>query len=570
MDIRRLVIYVGLAITSYMLIINWSNDYSSIDSQPVSEQAATQYEDAPMTGESNIAVDGDTPDVSEQPTLSSIDEPAISAAPSGKLIYVETDVLKVAIDPKGGQVSEVRLPKYPKSNDQKDVPFTLLDNSNARTYVAQSGLIGRDGVDKDSGALYSSVSTNYVLEEGEDVLKVVLSTQTDKAQVEKIFTFTRGEYLMDVRYKVRNISQEPWQGVFYAQLKRDNSDDPSKTSSMGMAAYLGAALTTKEERYMKVSFDDLEDERFKTVEEGGWAAILQHYFVSAWIPAQDQQHTYNGRYVKGNYVFGFYDNAVSVAPGETATMGAQLYTGPKIQDRLEDIAPNLNLVVDYGILWWVAQPLFAVLNFIQSGEINFFGMDVDLGGGVGNWGIAIILLTVLIKLAFFKLSAMSYRSMANMRKVAPKMAEIKERFGDNREKLGQEMMKLYKEEKINPLSGCLPILVQMPVFIALYWVLMESVELRQAPFYLWIEDMSIKDPFFILPLLMGASMFLQMKLNPTPPDPMQARVMQMMPVVFTVFFLWFPAGLVLYWVVNNILSISQQYVITKQIEKSTK
>ena len=462
------------------------------------------------------------------------------------------------------------MPKYPKSNDQKDVPFTLLDNSNVRTYVAQSGLIGRDGVDKDSGALYSSVSTNYVLEEGEDVLKVVLSTQTDKAQVEKIFTFKRGEYLMDVRYKVRNISQEPWQGVFYAQLKRDNSDDPSKTSSMGMAAYLGAALTTKEERYMKVSFDDLEDERFKTVEEGGWAAILQHYFVSAWIPAQDQQHTYNGRYVKGNYVFGFYDNAVSVAPGETATMGAQLYTGPKIQDRLEDIAPNLNLVVDYGILWWVAQPLFAVLSFIQSGEINFFGMDVDLGGGVGNWGIAIILLTVLIKLAFFKLSAMSYRSMANMRKVAPKMAEIKERFGDNREKLGQEMMKLYKEEKINPLSGCLPILVQMPVFIALYWVLMESVELRQAPFYLWIEDMSIKDPFFILPLLMGASMFLQMKLNPTPPDPMQARVMQMMPVVFTVFFLWFPAGLVLYWVVNNILSISQQYVITKQIEKSTK
>lgn len=570
MDIRRLVIFVGLAITSYMLIINWSNDYSSVDSQVVSEQNATQYQDTPMTGESNIVVDGDTPDVSEQPSSSTPDAPVITAASSGELIYVETDVLKVAIDPKGGQVSEVRLPKYPKSNDQKDVPFSLLDNSSTRTYVAQSGLIGRDGVDKNNGALYDSVSTHYALEDGEDTLKVVLTTQTDKAQVEKIFTFKRGEYLMDVRYKVRNISQEPWQGVFYAQLKRDNSEDPSKTSSMGMAAYLGAALTTKEERYMKISFDDLEDERFKTVEQGGWAAILQHYFVSAWIPAQDQQHTYNGRFVKGNYVFGFYDNAVSVAPGETATMGAQLYTGPKIQDRLEDIAENLNLVVDYGILWWVAQPLFAVLSFIQSGEINFFGMDVDLGSGVGNWGIAIILLTILIKLMFFKLSAMSYRSMANMRKVAPKMAEIKERHGDNREKLGQEMMKLYKEEKINPLSGCLPILVQMPVFIALYWVLMESVELRQAPFYLWIEDMSIKDPFFILPLLMGASMFIQMKLNPTPPDPMQARVMQMMPIVFTVFFLWFPAGLVLYWVVNNVLSISQQYVITKQIEKSSK
>jgi len=235
-------------------------------------------------------------------------------------------------------------------------------------------------------------------------------------------------------------------------------------------------------------------------------------------------------------------------------MGAQLYTGPKIQERLEEIAPNLNLVIDYGILWWVAQPLFWLLDNIHD--------------FVGNWGVAIILLTVLIKLVFFKLSAMSYRSMANMRKVAPKMAEIKERYGDNREKLGQEMMKLYKTEKINPLSGCLPILVQMPVFIALYWVLMESVELRQAPFFLWIEDLSIKDPLFILPLLMGASMFIQFKLNPTPPDPMQARVMQLMPVIFTVFFLWFPAGLVLYWVVNNVLSIAQQYVITKQIEKS--
>ena len=573
MDIRRLVIYAGLLITSYMLIINWSNDYGSMECQPVNEEVVTQTQDAPVPGMSSeieTPTNTDSPDVSEQPVIVSADTPTMSAEPSKDLIYVETDVLKVVIDPKGGQISEVRLPKYPKSNDQKDVPFTLLDNSSIRTYVAQSGLIGRDGVDKNNGALYSSVSTNYALEDGQDTLAVVLTTQTEKAQVEKIFTFKRGEYLTDVRYKVRNISQESWQGVFYAQLKRDNSDDPSKTSSMGMAAYLGAALTTSEERYKKVSFGDLEDDSYKSVEQGGWAAILQHYFVSAWVPAQDQQHTYNGRFVKGNYVFGFFDNAVSVAPGETATMGAQLYTGPKIQDRLEEIAPNLNLVVDYGILWWVAQPLFAVLSFIQSGEINFFGMEVDLGGGVGNWGVAIILLTVLIKLMFFKLSAMSYRSMANMRKVAPKMAEMKERFGDNREKLGQEMMKLYKEEKINPLSGCLPILVQMPVFIALYWVLMESVELRQAPFYFWIEDMSIKDPLFILPLLMGLSMFIQMKLNPTPPDPMQARVMQLMPIVFTVFFLWFPAGLVLYWVVNNVLSIAQQYVITKQIEKSAK
>jgi len=555
MDIRRLVIYAGLAISSYMLILAWNQDYGTENvTTPVAE---TSNESAPDFGsdtpDTSDAVDADVPDVSDQPAVSAADMPEV-AVPTGDVITVQTDVLNVEINPKGGQVVSVRLPQYSKSIKQKDVPFTLLENSNSRLFIAQSGLVGRDGIDKNNGALYSTENTEYTLNEGEDTLEVVLTHQSEKAYVEKIFTFTRGEYLMDVRYKVRNISQEPWQGAFYAQLKRDGSDDPSQSSSMGMQAYLGAALTTSEERYQKVSFDDLEEGKFKSVEEGGWAAILQHYFVSAWIPAQDQQHTYNGRYVKGNYIFGFYDNSVSVAPGETATMGAQLYTGPKIQDRLEEIAPNLNLVIDYGILWWVAQPLFWLLDNIHD--------------FVGNWGVAIILLTVLIKLVFFKLSAMSYRSMANMRKVAPKMAEIKERYGDNREKLGQEMMKLYKTEKINPLSGCLPILVQMPVFIALYWVLMESVELRQAPFFLWIEDLSIKDPLFILPLLMGASMFIQFKLNPTPPDPMQARVMQLMPVIFTVFFLWFPAGLVLYWVVNNVLSIAQQYVITKQIEKS--
>tara|TARA_B100000470_G_scaffold169925_1_gene134322 strand:+ start:125879 stop:127570 length:1692 start_codon:yes stop_codon:yes gene_type:complete len=555
MDIRRLVIYAGLAISSYMLILAWNQDYGTENvTTPVAE---TSNESAPDFGsdtpDTSDAVDADVPDVSDQPAVSAADMPEV-APPTGDVITVQTDVLNVEINPKGGQVVSVRLPQYSKSIKQKDVPFTLLENSNSRLFIAQSGLVGRDGIDKNNGALYSTENTEYTLNEGEDTLEVVLTHQSEKAYVEKIFTFTRGEYLMDVRYKVRNISQEPWQGAFYAQLKRDGSDDPSQSSSMGMQAYLGAALTTSEERYQKVGFDDLEEGKFKSVEEGGWAAILQHYFVSAWIPAQDQQHTYNGRYVKGNYIFGFYDNSVSVAPGETATMGAQLYTGPKIQDRLEEIAPNLSLVIDYGILWWVAQPLFWLLDNIHD--------------FVGNWGVAIILLTVLIKLVFFKLSAMSYRSMANMRKVAPKMAEIKERYGDNREKLGQEMMKLYKTEKINPLSGCLPILVQMPVFIALYWVLMESVELRQAPFFLWIEDLSIKDPLFILPLLMGASMFIQFKLNPTPPDPMQARVMQLMPVIFTVFFLWFPAGLVLYWVVNNVLSIAQQYVITKQIEKS--
>ncbi|MDF1762832.1 MAG: membrane protein insertase YidC, partial [Oleibacter sp.] len=517
MDIRRIIIFAGLAISSYMLILAWNDDYGTIDSSsPSATQAMSSTSDVPEMGSepsvsTNTEVEGDTPNVADQPAVSQA--PVVpTVSPSTQLVRITTDVLHVLIDPKGGQIVESRLPAYPMSIEQKDVPFTVLENNSNRTFIAQSGLLGADGVDKNGGANYSVSSNEYTLADGQDVLEVVLSTTSDKAKVEKIFTFNRGEYLIHVDYRITNTSSEPWTGVFYAQLKRDNSGDPSQSSSLGMAAYLGAALTTSEERYMKIKFSDLEDESFKSVEQGGWAAILQHYFVSAWIPAQDQPHTYNGRVVKGMNIFGFYDNAMTVLPGETATVGAKLYTGPKLQNRLEEIAPNLELVVDYGILWWVAQPLFAVLSFIQSGEINFFGMEVDLGGGVGNWGVAIILLTVLIKAAFFKLSAMSYRSMANMRKVAPKMAQIKERHGDNREKLGQEMMKLYKEEKINPLSGCLPILVQMPVFIALYWVLMESVELRQAPFFLWIEDMSIKDPYFILPLLMGASMFIQMKL----------------------------------------------------------
>ncbi|WP_430460750.1 membrane protein insertase YidC [Thalassolituus sp. LLYu03] len=548
MDIRRTVIFIGLAITSYLLILAWNGDYGvkPQDAVPVTESSVISP-DLPDTTADEAAHAADAPQIEGRAA-----EPVVQA--TGELIRVSTDVLNVVIDPRGGEVVEVRLPQYPTSVDHKDIPFTVLERNERRLYVAQSGLLGADGPDAKGTALYSSEATAYSLADDQNELQVVLTTRTDKALVEKVFTFRRGDYLMDVNFRITNQSAEAWQGVFYAQLKRDGSADPSKTSSMGMSAYLGAALTTKENRYKKVTFSDLEEGSFKAVENGGWAAILQHYFLSAWVPAKDVEHTYNGRAVKGNYIFGFYDAPTVVAAGETKEVGASLYVGPKDQDSLAKIADNLNLTVDYGWLWWIAQPLFWLLEHIHA--------------LVGNWGVAIILLTVLVKAIFFKLSAASYRSMANMRKVAPKMAEIKEKYGDNREKLGQEMMALYKKEKINPLGGCLPILVQMPVFISLYWVLMESVELRQAPFFLWIHDMSVMDPYFVLPLIMGASMFLQMKLNPTPPDPMQARVMQFMPIIFTVFFLWFPAGLVLYWVTNNILSITQQYVITKSIEKS--
>lgn len=549
MDIRRTVIFIGLAITSYLLILAWNEDYGQKTqvTAPIVEASVQESQDMPDTSDA------------AQSTAPQVDAPAVSVAavenaqPSTDLIRVVTDVLQVTIDPRGGEVVEVLLPEYPASIEQKDVPFVLMERNQRRTYTAQSGLLGRDGIDSKGAALYSVSQNRFELAEGQDELQVVLTASNDKSQVEKVFTFRRADYLVDVNFRVKNTSSEAWQGVFYAQLKRDNSPDPSAGTQLGMAAYLGAALTTKENRYEKVDFDDLS-KGYKYTHQGGWAAMLQHYFLSAWVPPQDQQFTYNGRAVQGNYLFGFYGTPTVIAAGETGELGASLYVGPKTQSRLADIAEHLDLTVDYGWLWWIAQPLFWLLTFFH--------------GLVGNWGVAIILLTICIKLLFYKPSAMSYRSMANMRKVAPKMQEIKEKYGDNREKLGQEMMKLYRDEKINPLGGCLPILIQMPVFIALYWVLMESVELRQAPFILWIEDMSVMDPYFILPLIMGASMFIQMKLNPTPPDPMQARVMQFMPVIFTVFFLWFPAGLVLYWVVNNVLSIAQQYVITKQIENA--
>lgn len=565
MDIRRTVIFIGLAITSYLLILAWSNDYGQKPqtSTPVAVEAISnttdnQFDEVPDISDAPIV----QPSINEAPAISTISAAQERQTNSSQIIKVNTDVLEVSIDLKLGEIVSVKLPGYPASIDQKDVPFNLMGNSSEMTYTAQSDLLvyrdspGREGkFVRRSATSYSAEQTAYELVDGQDELIVVLTAIDEESEVQKVFTFRRADYLIDVKQKVHNISEEPLKYSFFAQLKRDNSADPSAGSSMGMAAYLGAALTTKDSRYEKVKFSDLEKKGYKSVETGGWAAMLQHYFLSAWIPTdQEAQYTYEGRTYNGNNLFGFYSSPLVVAPGEHNEIGASLYVGPKIQKRLAEISEYLNLTVDYGWLWWIAQPLFWLLTFYQS--------------IVGNWGAAIILLTISIKILFFKPSAMSYRSMANMRKVAPKMQEIKETYADNREKLGQEMMKLYKDEKINPLGGCLPILIQMPVFIALYWVIMESVELRQAPFIFWITDMSVMDPYFILPLIMGTSMFFQMKLNPTPPDPMQARVMQFMPVVFTIFFLWFPAGLVLYWVVNNLLSIAQQYVITKQIERS--
>ena len=550
MDIQRSILIVALAVVSYLMVLQWNKDYG----QPVMPTAQT----------TTSAPAGNLPDTTAAAGQASADVPPASSEGSvvpqtavntnTALINVKTDVLNLAIDPLGGDVVQLSLPKFPRSLQYKDVPFQLFDNGGERTYLAQSGLIGTNAPDKSSGrALWSSAQRSYAMADGQDQLVVELNYAEAGVNYVKRFSFERGQYDLKVDYKIDNQSGQAWSGNFYAQLKRDNSADPSSTTATGTATYLGAALWTAEEPYKKVKMGDMDEKSLRETVQGGWVAWLQHYFVTAWVANKDDNNSVQTRKdSQGNYIIGFTGPQLSVAAGASAETGAVLYAGPKIQEHLKQLSPGLELTVDYGILWFIAQPIFWLLEHIHN--------------LLGNWGWSIIVLTIIIKLAFFPLSAASYRSMARMRAVSPKLQALKEQFGDDRQKMSQAMMELYKKEKINPLGGCLPILVQMPVFLALYWVLLESVEMRQAPWMFWITDLSIKDPFFLLPIIMGATMFIQQHLNPTPPDPMQAKVMKMMPIIFTFFFLWFPAGLVLYWVVNNVLSIAQQWYITRQIE----
>ncbi|KAA0694049.1 membrane protein insertase YidC [Halopseudomonas laoshanensis] len=566
MNMQRNILIAALLVITYLMVLQWNADYGQGDELPpvATESSQSGNDEVPSLPESqnagetgnSSAATSDVPPAVEPGGDAEV--PQTAATPddtSGNLIRIETDTLRAEIDPRGGDLVTLSLPQYPVRKDRPDLPFPILENSNAMTYVAQSGLTGKNGPDARSAGrpLYSAESQSYSLGDDEQLVVDLRFEENDVSYIKR-FTFTRGEYLVDVDYIIDNQSGETWTGNLFGQIKRDDSSDPSSSSATGMATYLGAAYWSADESYTKVSMSDMDKNRLKETVGGGWVAWLQHYFVTAWIPAADQQHVYQTRTDSaGNYIVGFTSPASVIEPGQQASISADFYAGPKIQDSLKEISPGLELTVDYGFLWWIAQPLFWVLSLIHS--------------FVGNWGWSIILLTVLIKLVFFPLSATSYRSMANMRRVAPKLQALREQHGDDRQKMSQGMMELYKKEKINPLGGCLPILVQMPVFIALYWTLMESVEMRQAPWLGWITDLSLKDPYFILPILMGATMFIQQQLNPAPPDPMQAKVMKMLPIVFTFFFLWFPAGLVLYWVVNNMLSIAQQWYITRQIEK---
>lgn len=548
MDWLRKSILGGILVIVFILFIRW-NEFQE-------KQLASIEVKAPVAQEPSAAKPGNEEFQIAPATSNPLPvekKPGIDTAK----IKVKTDNLEIEIDTYGGDISKIALPKYFAKLNTPDVPYVLLENNEVHTYIARSGLTGPNGTEGATGGRpqFTATAANYEMAADQHELKVDLSFRQDNADIIKRFVFTRNSHLINVEYIIKNFADQAWQASLVGSIKRD-SYDPTPSQMFAMKPFLGAATTTDETNYSKFSFDDIAKKPSKHVKTGGWVALVQHYFLTAWIPPQDSKNTFVLQKLKDDdlYILSFTSEPITVPAHSEKLISAAFYAGPKDIHTLEAIAPHLDLTMDYSFLWWISKPLFHVLTFIHS--------------LVGNWGVAIILLTLFVKILFFYPSAMSYKSMAKMRKVQPKMAALKERYGDDKQKMSQELMKLYKDEKVNPVSGCLPMIIQMPVFLALYWVLMEAVELRHAPFYLWIHDLSVKDPYFVLPLIMGATMYIQQKLNPTPPDPMQAKMMQMMPLFFTFLFVFFPAGLVLYWVVNNSLSIAQQYVITKQIENA--
>ena len=589
--ISKYALYAIIAALIIMLLKQWSafsEDYkASEDAAKLAQFANTQAElsnetTAPYDAASN-SMDNLNP--VQAPMVSSItgsdtlptingapDNAQPNLAPSGaRTIVVYTDTLRVSIDKLGGDIVEVAMLNHLESLDENAEPLRLLEKNGLRTYTAESDLIpNKDSSPQLARPFFSSSSDTYTMEAGQPLNVVLVFKDTSGVELNKIFSFNPSEYSVDVNYAINNRSDAPWQARFYAQISRDESPDPgTEDAGFGMRSYLGAATTTADSPYEKITFKDIAKKPYRNDHTDGWVAMIQHYFVSAWIPERGTlQHYFTKKTSNGINIIGLYSDPIIVEAGQTKNIGALFYAGPKNQYRLAEIANHLDLTIDYGWLWMLSQPLYALLHMFATGDLHAFGKVFHVFGGFHNWGVSIIMLTVVVKAVFFRLSAASYRSMANMRRVQPKLLALRERYANDKQAQSKAMMELYQKEKINPLGGCLPILIQMPVFIALYWALMESVELRHAPFMLWIKDLSVMDPLYILPLLMGVTMWFQQRMNPAPPDPMQAKVMAWMPVVFTFFFLWFPAGLVIYWVSNNILSISQQWVITRQIEKA--
>ncbi len=542
MDNIRLLLFMALAFVSLMIWEAWQEDYA------LPKQQATD-------GGIGVAAVPETPDENAVASAGS-DTVAGTSAATGRLVRVRTDTLDLLIDSQGATIAEARLIRYPVSVDQPEIPTRLMSRDPDDFFIAQTGLIGvADSPAPTHKVVFQTSQTEYRMGEAEDSLSVdfIWSSPGD-IEVIKRYTFTRGNHAFRLEEIVRNGSDKEWKGREYRQLQRS---EPQQKSNALMVTFTGGAIWTPEDKYHKIKFGELAEGQPDLGVKDGWYAMIQHYFLAAFVPPHGETWHYYGKGVgNGRYVIGGYTPVKTVAPGAEAVFGGTVFVGPKLMSELETVADGLELTVDYGWLVFLAKPIHWILE-----EINAF---------VGNWGWTIIIFTILIKLAFFKLSETSYRSMAHMRKLGPRIQALKDRYGDDKQRMQQAMMEIYKKEKINPLGGCLPMLVQIPFFIALYWVLLENVEMRQAPWILWIKDLSIKDPYFVLPVIMAVSMFVQQKLNPAPPDPMQAKIMMYLPVVFGAMFVFFPAGLVLYWVVNNILSIAQQWVITHRIEQGAK
>lgn len=539
MDFQRVFLFLIFSFSLYLLWDGWQREQLpvpvvSATSSPVAQQQINSVNAASVATSKSVSIQ--------------------NVVSHGEQVVVKTDFLRVEINTAGGDITRVELLKH-FDTDDKTKPFVLFEQDQIHTYIAQTGLLG-EGLPTHN-TLFTTSNQHFDLVDGKDTVEVRLSSNTNNdIKVSKIFVFHRHSYLVDVGYEIDNKSRDKLSASAYFQLVRD--DIAPAGAIKFVPTYTGPAIYTDHDKFKKIDFSDIAKNKasIPVATDNGWAGMLQHYFVSAWLPKDNIHREFYAKHLDNNlYSVGLVVPVPSIEAGTSGLLSVPLYVGPT-EGNLDSVAPGLGLTVDYGFLTIIAKPIFWLLTAIH--------------GWVQNWGLAIIILTVLIKLAFFPLSAASYRSMAKMRVVAPKLAKIKEQYSDDRERLNRAMMDLYKVEKINPLGGCLPVIIQIPVFISLYWSILASVEMRYAPFVGWITDLSRPDPYYILPLIMGLSMVIQSKLNPTPPDPMQAKLMQIMPIAFSVVFFFFPVGLVLYSVVNNVLSIAQQWYITRSTEAEAK
>ncbi len=547
MDYIQFILYAVLAVLTYLLILAWQKDYSSMVEEAVHSNGIADLD--------SLAVELASAGLARTPqNIAGVEPSGPGTLNTSNLVRVRTDTLDLAIDLTGGDISYLALRQFPANIDTPEDPFVLLESSQRSEFVAQSGILNLDS--NTARAHYQAESNEFELSDSQDQLQVdLLTTTAEGIEVTKRFVFERGSYLFSISFMINNQSNETWTGNPFSQIKRDSSDDPSKSSGFSNS-FLGFVTTAEDDPYIKLDFDELDRSEYRSETNGGWMGFSQKYFLTALVPATDSRNiVFTRQNQLDQYYGGFTASSITIEPQATGNYTFSMYTGPKQQAILETVAPHLELTIDYGILNLVASPINWLLN-----KINLV---------IQNFGYSIIVLTLLMKAAFYRLSESQYKSSANMRRIAPKIQALRDRYGEDKLGFQKASMELYKKENVSLAGGCLPAIVQMPVFIALYWVLLESVELRHAPFALWITDLSVSDPYFVLPILMGLAMWIQFSLNPAPADPLQAKIIRLLPLVMTVLFLTFPAGLVLYTLTNSILSMGHQWMVTRRLQFQT-